>query len=38
MLAELADQGVEGGEIVRVVDHDVRPGVTSDGGAPFPGG
>ncbi|MGV3758492.1 MAG: flavodoxin family protein [Actinomycetota bacterium] len=32
VLAALADHGVEGGEIVRVVDHDVKPGVSSDEG------
>jgi multimeric flavodoxin WrbA len=30
---ELARHGVEAGEPIRVVDHDVKPGVTSDEGA-----
>lgn len=33
VLDALAENGVEGGEIVRVVDHDVKPGVEADMGA-----
>lgn len=32
VLAALAEHGVDGGEIVRVVDHDVKPGVETDMG------
>ncbi len=32
VLDALAEHGVSGGEIVRAVDHDIKPGVTSDEG------
>lgn len=32
VLSELSSHGVEAGPVVRVVDHDVKPGVTSDEG------
>ncbi len=32
VMSELADHGVSG-QVIRVVDHDVNPGVTSEGGS-----